>query len=138
MIDGTYSVSSSSLFLVGPSGRIPPIIRQGPANQTVSRGSTVQLHCRVIGGPSVRISWEKDGERLQAKPHVTLVENGTLEIRDIKVCVIYWSGDEKDVRAAFKDKQSQRSSLPYFPVAAHVAAFCLSPLSVMNSVLYLR
>ena len=74
--------------LIGPSGRVPPIIRQGPANQTVSRGATAQLHCRVIGGPSVKISWEKDGERLLGnKPRLTLMENGTLQITDVKVCV---------------------------------------------------
>nr|XP_046245865.1 roundabout homolog 2 isoform X2 [Scatophagus argus] len=69
----------------GPSGRVPPIIRQGPANQTVSRGAATQLHCRVTGGPSVKISWEKDGERLQGNnPRVTLMENGTLQITDMK------------------------------------------------------
>ncbi|XP_036940644.1 roundabout homolog 2 isoform X2 [Acanthopagrus latus] len=81
------SVLTKALLEVegGPSGRVPPIIRQGPANQTVSRGAATQLHCRVIGGPSVRISWEKDGERLQGnKPRMTLMENGTLQIADIK------------------------------------------------------
>ncbi|KAM3616065.1 uncharacterized protein V6R79_011728 [Siganus canaliculatus] len=81
------SVLTKALLEVegGPSGRVPPIIRQGPANQTVSWGGTVQLHCRVIGGPSVKISWEKDGERLQGiKPRMTLMENGTLQITDIK------------------------------------------------------
>uniref|UniRef100_A0A8C4H9A6 Roundabout homolog 2 n=1 Tax=Dicentrarchus labrax TaxID=13489 RepID=A0A8C4H9A6_DICLA len=83
------SVLTKALLEVegGPSGRVPPIIRQGPANQTVSRGATAQLHCRVIGGPSVKISWEKDGERLQGnKLQMTLMENGTLQITDIKVC----------------------------------------------------
>ncbi|KAI4815404.1 hypothetical protein KUCAC02_005550, partial [Chaenocephalus aceratus] len=48
------SVLTKALLEVegGPSGRVPPIIRQGPANQTVSRGATAQLHCRVIGGSS--------------------------------------------------------------------------------------
>lgn len=71
---------------VGPSGQIPPIIRQGPANQTMSRGATARLHCRVIGGPSVRISWEKDGDTIEANDtRLTVAANGTLEIRDIKV-----------------------------------------------------
>uniref|UniRef100_A0A8C6KNJ0 Roundabout homolog 2-like n=1 Tax=Nothobranchius furzeri TaxID=105023 RepID=A0A8C6KNJ0_NOTFU len=65
--------------------RIPPIIRQGPANQTVSRGAATQLHCRLVGGASVKISWEKDGERLEEKkPRLTLMENGTLQITDLK------------------------------------------------------
>ncbi|XP_054649646.1 roundabout homolog 2 isoform X2 [Dunckerocampus dactyliophorus] len=81
------SVLSKALLEVegGPSGRIPPIIRQGPANHTVSRGATAHLHCHVIGGPSVKISWEKNGERIEGnKARQTLVENGTLEIRDIQ------------------------------------------------------
>ncbi|XP_067364559.1 roundabout homolog 2-like isoform X1 [Channa argus] len=81
------SVLTKALLEVegGPSGRVPPIIRQGPANQTVSRGAMVQLHCRVIGGPSVKISWEKDGEKVQGnKPRLTLMENGTLQIIDVK------------------------------------------------------
>ncbi|XP_047191751.1 roundabout homolog 2 isoform X3 [Scophthalmus maximus] len=81
------SVLTKALLEVegGPSGRVPPIIRQGPSNQTVSRGETAQLHCRVIGGPSVKISWEKDGESLQGnKPRLTLMENGTLQITDLE------------------------------------------------------
>uniref|UniRef100_A0A8C8DHT9 Uncharacterized protein n=1 Tax=Oryzias sinensis TaxID=183150 RepID=A0A8C8DHT9_9TELE len=81
------SVLTKALLEVegGPSGRIPPIIRQGPANQTVSLGATVQLHCRVVRGTSVKISWEKDGERLQGnKLRLTLMENGTLQITDVK------------------------------------------------------
>ncbi|XP_029963962.1 roundabout homolog 2 [Salarias fasciatus] len=81
------SVLTKALLEVegGPSGRIPPIIRQGPANQTASRGATAQLHCRVVGGTSVKISWDKDGERLEGKqPRVTLMENGTLQIADVK------------------------------------------------------
>ncbi|KAM4566223.1 roundabout homolog 2 isoform 2-T2 [Odontesthes bonariensis] len=81
------SVLTKALLEVegGPSGRIPPIIQQGPANQTLSRGATVQLHCRVAGGTSVKISWEKDGERLQGNtPRLTLMENGTLQMADMK------------------------------------------------------
>uniref|UniRef100_A0A3Q1J8R4 Roundabout, axon guidance receptor, homolog 3 (Drosophila) n=1 Tax=Anabas testudineus TaxID=64144 RepID=A0A3Q1J8R4_ANATE len=85
------SVLTKALLEVegGPPGRVPPIIRQGPANQTVSQAATAQLHCRVIGGPSVKISWEKDGEKVQGnKPRLTLMENGTLQITDIKVCAM--------------------------------------------------
>ncbi|KAK5616406.1 hypothetical protein CRENBAI_011715 [Crenichthys baileyi] len=81
------SVLTKALLEVegGPSGRIPPIIRQGPSNQTVTRGEMAQLHCHLVGGTSVKISWEKDGERLQGNtPRVTLMENGTLQITDLK------------------------------------------------------
>uniref|UniRef100_A0A665TWN7 Roundabout, axon guidance receptor, homolog 3 (Drosophila) n=1 Tax=Echeneis naucrates TaxID=173247 RepID=A0A665TWN7_ECHNA len=82
------SVLTKALLEVegGPSGRVPPIIRQGPANQTVSQGATALLHCRVTGGPSVRISWEKDGERVRGtEPRLTLMDNGTLQIIDTEV-----------------------------------------------------
>ncbi|XP_049582637.1 roundabout homolog 2 isoform X1 [Syngnathus scovelli] len=81
------SVLSKALLEVEgePSGQIPPIIRQGPANHTLSLGATARLHCRVIGGPSVRISWEKDGDRIEGNDaRLTLAENGTLEIKDIE------------------------------------------------------
>lgn len=99
------NITFSPLKLSGPSGRIPPIIRQGPANQTLSRGATALLHCRLVGGVSVKILWEKDGERLQGNiPRLTLMENGTLQITDLKVCArvsvcvwsVYWRGLEKD------------------------------------------
>ncbi|CAL8362600.1 unnamed protein product [Merluccius merluccius] len=82
------SVLTKALLEVegGPSGHIPPIIRQGPTNQTISLGTLAQLHCHVIGGSSVRISWEKDGEEIGDKPRTTLMENGTLQITDVKVC----------------------------------------------------
>ncbi|KAK0133277.1 Roundabout 2 [Merluccius polli] len=80
------SVLTKALLEVegGPSGHIPPIIRQGPTNQTISLGTLAQLHCHVIGGSSVRISWEKDGEEIGDKPRTTLMENGTLQITDVK------------------------------------------------------
>ncbi|XP_077422111.1 roundabout homolog 2 isoform X2 [Vanacampus margaritifer] len=81
------SVLSKALLEVegGPSGQIPPIIRQGPANHTLSRGATARLHCRVIGGSSVKISWEKDGDTIEGNDaRLMLAENGTLEIRDIE------------------------------------------------------
>ncbi|XP_034025004.1 roundabout homolog 2-like isoform X2 [Thalassophryne amazonica] len=81
------SVLTKALLEVegGPPGRFPPIILQGPANQTVSPGAAAQLHCRVTGGPSVKISWEKDGQRIQGdKSRLTLMENGTLQIGGVK------------------------------------------------------
>nr|XP_023690597.1 roundabout homolog 3 isoform X2 [Paramormyrops kingsleyae] len=64
-----------------PSDRIPPIIRQGPANQTLSLGATAQLHCHVMGNPLPSIQWEKDGQRILGNDaRISLMENGTLQI----------------------------------------------------------
>uniref|UniRef100_A0A3B4GE55 Roundabout guidance receptor 3 n=1 Tax=Pundamilia nyererei TaxID=303518 RepID=A0A3B4GE55_9CICH len=47
-----------------PSDRVPPIIRQGPANHTLAPGSMAQLHCHIMGNPMPSIQWEKDGQRI--------------------------------------------------------------------------
>ncbi|TRY88273.1 hypothetical protein DNTS_009321, partial [Danionella cerebrum] len=64
-----------------PSDRIPPIIRQGPANQTLAPGTTAQLQCHVMGNPLPSIQWEHDGRRiLSIDERINLMENGTLQI----------------------------------------------------------
>ena len=41
----------------------------------------------MIGGSSLRVSWEKDGQRIIGEdPRVTVMENGTLHITKLKVC----------------------------------------------------
>uniref|UniRef100_A0A672P0D7 Roundabout homolog 2-like n=1 Tax=Sinocyclocheilus grahami TaxID=75366 RepID=A0A672P0D7_SINGR len=64
-----------------PSDRIPPIIRQGPANQTLTPGTTAQLQCHVMGNPLPSIQWERDGQRILGNDErISLMENGTLQI----------------------------------------------------------
>ncbi|KAJ8378643.1 hypothetical protein AAFF_G00237670 [Aldrovandia affinis] len=64
-----------------PADRVPPIIRQGPANQTLPQGATAQLQCHVMGNPSPSIQWEKDGQRILGDDaRITLIQNGTLQI----------------------------------------------------------
>ncbi|KAL0973252.1 hypothetical protein UPYG_G00201040 [Umbra pygmaea] len=77
--------ASAMLQVHGPSDRVPPIIRQGPANHTSALGSVAQLQCRAIGGPTLSITWEKDGKTILGDdPRVTLMQNGTLQIADVK------------------------------------------------------
>uniref|UniRef100_A0A8C7UNF2 Uncharacterized protein n=1 Tax=Oncorhynchus mykiss TaxID=8022 RepID=A0A8C7UNF2_ONCMY len=82
------SVLTKALLEVegGPSHRVPPIIRQGPANQTLALGSVAQFHCHAIGGPSLKIGWEKDGKKIvEDDPRMNLMENGTLQITNVEV-----------------------------------------------------
>lgn len=75
-----FSVSTA------PSDRIPPIIRQGPANHTLAPGSTAQLHCHIMGNPIPSIQWEKDGQRILGNDgRITLMENGTFQITNLQV-----------------------------------------------------
>ncbi|XP_076017397.1 roundabout homolog 3 [Genypterus blacodes] len=68
-----------------PSDRVPPIIRQGPANHTLAPGSTVQLHCHIMGNPLPSIQWERDGQRILGNDgRIGLMENGTLQITSLQ------------------------------------------------------
>ncbi|KAG8434664.1 hypothetical protein GDO86_012866 [Hymenochirus boettgeri] len=68
------------------SDRIPPIIRRGPANQTLAVDSTVQMHCHVSGNPLPSIHWLKDGQRIVANdPRIGVLDNGTLQITHLQV-----------------------------------------------------
>ncbi|XP_049891258.1 roundabout homolog 3 isoform X2 [Epinephelus moara] len=68
-----------------PSDRVPPIIRQGPANSTLAPGSTTQLHCHIMGNPIPSIQWEKDGQRILGNDgRISLMENGTFQITNLQ------------------------------------------------------
>ncbi|XP_014341142.1 roundabout homolog 3 [Latimeria chalumnae] len=65
---------------------IPPIIRQGPANQTVAVDTTTELRCHAIGNPLPSIHWLKDGEKIgTTDPRISLLDNGTLQITNLQV-----------------------------------------------------
>uniref|UniRef100_A0A8D2D7C9 Roundabout homolog 3 n=2 Tax=Sciurus TaxID=10001 RepID=A0A8D2D7C9_SCIVU len=64
---------------------LPPIILQGPANQTLTLGSSVWLPCRVTGNPQPSVRWKKDGQWLQGNDHqFNLMANGTLYITNVQ------------------------------------------------------
>lgn len=74
------------LLLTAPSDHVPPIIRQGPANHTLAPGSTIQLHCHIMGNPTPSIQWEKDGQRILGNGgRILLMENGTFQINNLQV-----------------------------------------------------
>nr|XP_051704422.1 roundabout homolog 3 isoform X1 [Oryctolagus cuniculus] len=64
---------------------LPPVILQGPANQTLALGSSVWLPCRVTGSPQPSVQWKKDGQWLQGDDlQLNLLANGTLYIADLQ------------------------------------------------------
>lgn len=75
-----------SSFSASALDGLPPIILQGPANQTLALGSSVWLPCRVTGNPQPSIQWKKDGQWLQGDDlQVNLMANGTLYIARVQV-----------------------------------------------------
>uniref|UniRef100_K7FYD7 Roundabout guidance receptor 3 n=1 Tax=Pelodiscus sinensis TaxID=13735 RepID=K7FYD7_PELSI len=66
------------------SDHFPPIIRRGPANQTLAVGATAQLTCRAGTLPSVQ--WLKDGQQVVGRDtRASLSDNGTLQITNSRV-----------------------------------------------------
>ncbi|XP_066507846.1 roundabout homolog 2-like isoform X5 [Hoplias malabaricus] len=66
--------------------RPPPIIQQGPTNQTVGVGGLALLGCRASGDPQPTVTWLKDGLSLLGKePRMSLLEPGSLQIKNTKL-----------------------------------------------------
>lgn len=62
----------------------PPVIVQGPANQTLPIKSIAILPCKSVGSPAPTIRWYKDGETLQTNYRINISEQGTLQIKDLE------------------------------------------------------
>uniref|UniRef100_A0A8C9Y7E8 Roundabout, axon guidance receptor, homolog 2 (Drosophila) n=1 Tax=Sander lucioperca TaxID=283035 RepID=A0A8C9Y7E8_SANLU len=70
--------------------RPPPIIRQGPSNQTLGVDSVALLKCQASGDPIPSISWLKDGVSLLGKDaRMSLQELGSLQIKNLSDSGIY-------------------------------------------------
>ncbi|EHB00918.1 Roundabout-like protein 2 [Heterocephalus glaber] len=66
--------------------RPPPIILQGPANQTLAVDGTALLKCKATGDPLPVISWLKDGFTFLGRdPRATIQEQGTLQIKNLRI-----------------------------------------------------
>ncbi|XP_046420338.1 roundabout homolog 2-like [Neodiprion virginianus] len=78
--------STATVFLEVTSAEEtpPPIIELGPANQTLQLQSTASLPCRVVGTPTPRIHWHKDGVLVNLGSRITMASNGTLFINDLQ------------------------------------------------------
>ncbi|XP_071316928.1 roundabout homolog 1-like isoform X1 [Trachinotus anak] len=82
------SVITKALLEVTDSGsdHPPPVIRQGPINQTVPVDSTVVLGCQTAGSPPPTVHWKKDGVPVSpVDSRVSLTDTGSLEIRYTKL-----------------------------------------------------
>ncbi|XP_027729989.1 roundabout homolog 2 isoform X2 [Vombatus ursinus] len=66
--------------------RPPPIILQGPANQTLAVDGTALLKCKTTGDPLPVISWLKEGFTFLGRdPRTSLQEQGTLQIKNLRI-----------------------------------------------------
>ncbi|KAM6961030.1 LOW QUALITY PROTEIN: roundabout homolog 1 [Aplochiton taeniatus] len=68
------------------SDRPPPIVRQGPTNQTVAVDGTVTLSCLASGNPAPTILWRKDSVLVSTHDsRVKQLDTGALQIRYAKL-----------------------------------------------------
>uniref|UniRef100_A0A8K9UBR9 Roundabout, axon guidance receptor, homolog 1 (Drosophila) n=1 Tax=Oncorhynchus mykiss TaxID=8022 RepID=A0A8K9UBR9_ONCMY len=68
------------------SDRPPPVVRQGPTNQTVSVDGTVVLSCLATGNPTPTLLWRKDGVLVSTHDsRVKQLDTGALQIRYAKM-----------------------------------------------------
>uniref|UniRef100_A0A668ASC5 Roundabout, axon guidance receptor, homolog 2 (Drosophila) n=1 Tax=Myripristis murdjan TaxID=586833 RepID=A0A668ASC5_9TELE len=66
--------------------RPPPIIRQGPSNQTQAVGGVALLRCQASGDPEPTVTWRKNGASLLGKdPRLSLLEHGSLQIQSTRL-----------------------------------------------------
>ncbi|XP_029925047.1 roundabout homolog 1-like [Myripristis murdjan] len=64
----------------------PPVIKQGPRNQTVSVDSKVVLGCQTSGSPTPIVHWKKDGVLVSpVDSRMSLADTGSLEIHYAKL-----------------------------------------------------
>lgn len=83
-VNGVGSTSTRVVLSINTQEeRPPPIIVQGPANQTLPIKSMATLPCKTVGGPIVTIAWYKDGIPLVLTDRLNLTQSGTLTIADL-------------------------------------------------------
>ncbi|XP_049524974.1 roundabout homolog 1-like [Dermacentor silvarum] len=65
----------------------PPIIRLGPANQTLPLHTATQLPCEAAGTPTPSVQWLYNGSPLsfEDRPRFTQLESGILQIQDLQL-----------------------------------------------------
>uniref|UniRef100_A0A7N8YE87 Roundabout homolog 2-like n=1 Tax=Mastacembelus armatus TaxID=205130 RepID=A0A7N8YE87_9TELE len=66
--------------------RPPPIIRQGPSNQTQAVGGVTLLRCQASGDPEPTVTWRKNGASLLGKDsRFSLLDHGSLQIQSTRL-----------------------------------------------------
>ncbi|XP_037517477.1 protein sax-3-like [Rhipicephalus sanguineus] len=81
------SMANGHLEVTALADLPPPIIRLGPANQTLPLHTAAQLPCDATGTPKPTVQWLYNGAplRIEERPRYTLVQSGTLQIQDLQM-----------------------------------------------------
>ncbi|KAM6292461.1 roundabout homolog 2 isoform 4-T4 [Porphyrio hochstetteri] len=99
--------------------RPPPIILQGPINQTLAVDGTALLKCKATGDPLPVISWLKEGFTFLGRdPRTSIQDQGTLQIKTLRLsdtgtytCVATSSSGETSWSAVLEVTESGGASV---------------------------
>ncbi|KAL9923994.1 roundabout 2 isoform 2-T2 [Glossina fuscipes fuscipes] len=86
-LNAVGSVSSRTVVTVDTQFELPPpIIEQGPINQTLPIKSVVILPCRTVGSPTPQVQWYLNGIPIDVNDHErrNLTETGSLTIVELQ------------------------------------------------------
>ena len=72
------------VLLLDVDPRPPPIIHQGPQNQTLPVSTVAMLQCHSSGRPPPTIRWFKDNQLITHDDHITQLSSGTLQISALR------------------------------------------------------
>lgn len=96
----------------------PPIIVQGPTNQTLPIDGMALLPCRATGNPQPVISWYKDGIPIVQNERVIIDENGMLMIRELS------KNDDTGLYTCVASSRSGKSNLSGYLVSLRLVLEC--------------
>lgn len=83
-VNSVGSVSARVVLTINIQEDVPPpIIVQGPSNQTLPIKSVATLYCKAIGNPIPEILWFKDGTPVLPSDKINISESGLLTISDL-------------------------------------------------------
>lgn len=83
-VNSVGSVSTRVVLSVNlQDDRPPPLILQGPVNQTLPVKSVAILPCKAAGVPTPVISWYRDGIPVLTSSRINITDSGTLTISDL-------------------------------------------------------
>lgn len=83
-VNSVGSVSTRAVISINlQDDRPPPLIIEGPANQTLPIKSVTTLPCRATGEPKPVISWYRDGLPVVGSNRINISETGYLTIANL-------------------------------------------------------
>lgn len=81
----------AKLVVMSPEDHPPPIIIQGPMNQTLPFKTVGILPCKAIGNPAPVISWYRDGVPLvTGRDRINISDSGNLLIQGKEFKVFFF------------------------------------------------